>query len=441
MEKNIRILILEDNVSDFEILERELRAEMLSLTVKRVETREAFTKELEVFDPDLILADYKLPNFDAMSALDIVLRSSCEAPFIVVTGSVSEEVAVDCIKAGAVDYILKDRLARLVPAVIKALENKTIQTEKKAALEALRRSEQCYRTIFDISPEVIAMISPDGTILDVNERLYEYVGYHPYEITRMNFKDLPFISVYGKEALDKNHMKILNGEKVTPYEIDLMARDGRRRLGNVYSEAIRDQDNSVMAVLAVIFDITDERDASEALRCERDRAQMYFEISGVMFVVINRDKTVAMINKKGCEILGYEKEEILGKNWMVNFLPHQYKEETEAIWKGFMEGQMGPFDRVKGTIINKFGEERIILWNNSLLKDENGFVVGTLSSGEDITEKENAERDLEKTLIALKEFKELTVGRESRMVELKKEINKLSEELGRPKPYNISFSE
>jgi PAS domain S-box-containing protein len=441
MEKKLRILILEDNVSDCELLERELRREKMSITVKRVDSSEAFKKELGVFEPDIILADYKLPDFDALSALDLVKKFSPEIPFIVVTGSVSEEIAVDCIKAGAVDYILKDRLTRLVPAIMKALEKKKIQSEKDAALEALRRSEQRYRTIFDVSPEVIVMISADGTVLDINGRVYEYVGYHPHEIARMKISELPFLPAHSRETLHENFIKVLNGEKIAPYEVEYITKDGRRRFGSVYSESLRDENDIVIAVLAVIFDVTDQREASEALCRERDMTQMYFEASGVMLVVLNRDKTVALINKKGCEILGYEKKDILGKNWLLNFLPPSYREETEAIWKGFMEGQMGPFGKVKGSIINKLGDERVIMWNNSLLRDATGFVVGTLSSGEDITERERSEEELKKTLTALKEFKELTVGRENRMIELKKEINKLSEELGRTKPYDVSFSE
>jgi PAS domain S-box-containing protein len=234
---------------------------------------------------------------------------------------------------------------------------------------------------------------------------------------------------------------MLKGERILPYEIFLISKDGQERVATLHTEAMKDEKGEIIGALAVIFDVTEQKKYEETLRRERDRTQMYFETSGILFLALNRDKTVALINQKGCEVLGYGKEEIMGKNWMENFLPARYREETEAIWKSLMQGEIGPFERVKGAVVTKSGAERLILWNNAILKDENGSAIGTLSSGEDITEKERAEQELRKTLTALREFKDLTVGREDRMIDLKKEINKLSEELGRPKPYDISFSE
>lgn len=442
MENNLKILILEDNKTDCELIERELRKGGLSsFVIKRVEDKESFIRGLRDFLPDVVLADYNLPSFNAVLALENMLQISPLVPFIVVTGSVSEEVAVECIKAGAYDYVIKDRLTRLVPAIVKAMDKVKVQTEKEDALLALRQSEQKYRTIFAVSPQIVLMVGRDGTVLDMNRIVQEYVGYAPAELIGKNFMGLNFISGESRALILKNFEKMLKGEKIIPYEVEFSAADGHREIARLHTQALRDDKGDISGALAVLFDITEQRESENTIRRERDRARAYFELAGVMFVVIDKDQNIELINKRGCDILGYGREELLGKNWFEMCVPERMHEEVAGVWKCLMAGEIGLFERIKGVVRTKSGIEKIILWNNSLMRDENGGVIGTLSSGEDISEMERAMAELKKTLSSLKEFKDLTVGRENRMIDLKKEINKLSEELGRAKPYDVSFSE
>ena len=121
MNKEFRILMLEDNLNDAELAERELRKAKLAFSLKRVETEEDFLKELKNLSPDLILSDYKLPSYDGPSAL-IAAREICPVvPFIFISGEIGEELAIGTLKSGETDYVLKHRLSRLVPAVDRAL--------------------------------------------------------------------------------------------------------------------------------------------------------------------------------------------------------------------------------------------------------------------------------------------------------------------------------
>jgi CheY-like chemotaxis protein len=121
MESPIRILILEDLPEDAELAERELRREGRSVDSKRVDTGKTFLKALEDFFPDVILCDYSVPGLTGLEALAMAREKAPQVPVIIVTGAVSEETAVACLKAGAVDYLLKDRLTRLPAAVEAAL--------------------------------------------------------------------------------------------------------------------------------------------------------------------------------------------------------------------------------------------------------------------------------------------------------------------------------
>jgi DNA-binding NtrC family response regulator len=121
MKAQLRILILEDQLTDAELMAYELRQAKISHIIKRVDTEGAFVRELEEYRPDLILSDYHLPSFNGLAALGLAQARSPEVPFIFVSGAMGEEVAIESLKRGATDYVLKDHLARLGPAVTRAL--------------------------------------------------------------------------------------------------------------------------------------------------------------------------------------------------------------------------------------------------------------------------------------------------------------------------------
>jgi len=141
VDKELRILMLEDNPADAELEKYELERGGLEFVARRVETEDSFRKELVDFRPDLILSDYELPTFDGISALIIAQSTSPDVPFIFVTGKMGEETAIDMLHRGATDYVLKDRLSRLLPAVTRALDEVEEQIRRREAEEGLRKSE------------------------------------------------------------------------------------------------------------------------------------------------------------------------------------------------------------------------------------------------------------------------------------------------------------
>jgi diguanylate cyclase (GGDEF)-like protein len=137
MEKRLNTLIVEDVETDAKLVERELRRADIEFSSKRVETKEEFIKELRGFAPDLILSDYTMPSFDGISALKIAQEKCPDTPFIFVTGSLGEERAIETIKSGATDYVLKERLSRLAPVVLRALRETEERIKRKEIEEQL----------------------------------------------------------------------------------------------------------------------------------------------------------------------------------------------------------------------------------------------------------------------------------------------------------------
>ena len=145
--RELEILLLEDNEPHAELVEHFLRESGLRFTITRVETREAFEERLDAGVPDMILSDYALPSFDGYAALEIAKRRAPNTPFIFVTGTMGEEVAIETLKNGATDYVLKTRLGRLGPAVQRALREFADRRERQRAEDKLRRSLDQMRAL------------------------------------------------------------------------------------------------------------------------------------------------------------------------------------------------------------------------------------------------------------------------------------------------------
>ncbi len=132
-------------------------------------------------------------------------------------------------------------------------------------------------------------------------------------------------------------------------------------------------------------ELAERKQAEEALREERDKVQKYLDVVGVMLVVIDANRKVTLINKKGCEFLRYKEEEVMGKNWFENFVPEGVRDEVVAAFDKLMAGEIKSVEYFENPILTKAGGELFIAWHNTVLTDETGKIIGVLSSGEDIT--------------------------------------------------------
>ncbi|HMH20792.1 MAG TPA: PAS domain S-box protein [Puia sp.] len=186
MDQPLKILHLEDISADSEIVARVLTKANIHFEKKLVLDKPDFIHALHNFHPDIILSDHSLPAFNSQEALRITREEGIEVPFILVTATVSEEYAVNVIKEGASDYILKDRLERLPNAVQNALDKHLLEKERKLADEALRSSEQKYKLLFEANPMPMWMVSHKTLrIIDVNKAAILHYGYSKEEFQRI----------------------------------------------------------------------------------------------------------------------------------------------------------------------------------------------------------------------------------------------------------------
>lgn len=276
MDKELRILILEDVLTDAEVEEQELRKAGLVFTSKIVDTREAFLKALDEFFPDIILSDYDLPSFDGLAALRLAKRKRPDMPFILVTAALGEELAIETLKEGATDYVLKDNLKRLVPSVNRALEEAKLITERKRADDMLKQSEERYRLLFNGITEAVyvheAIPENPGKFLAVNNSACRMLGYTRDEFLQMEVKDIdtPEQSEKIPAILEK---LFRDGHAI--FETCHVAKDGRRIPVEINVQLFELQGKSM--VLSVARDITDRKQSEKELEEYRNQLEELVE--------------------------------------------------------------------------------------------------------------------------------------------------------------------
>jgi PAS domain S-box-containing protein len=177
MPTPLHILVLEDVATDYELALRELRKEGLVFTAQRVETAADFRAQLQEHPPGLILADHSLPQYDGLSALPVAQELCPAAPFIFVSGALGEETAIEALKHGATDYVLKQRLGRLGPSVRRALHDAEDYRQRQQAEEKLRQSEDRFRSVAQTASDAIISADSHGRIVFWNTAATAIFGY------------------------------------------------------------------------------------------------------------------------------------------------------------------------------------------------------------------------------------------------------------------------
>ena len=174
----LRLLFFEDDIGDIELSLRALKAANYDVNADTAATPEEFRERIQSDTYDVILSDYRMPGATGMDAFEIMKQASVKTPFILLTGSLGDERAVECLKEGVADYVLKDRLIRLPIAIRRALEEQRLRRESEAAADALRRSEASYRSLIQHAPCAILRVDAvDGSLLEVNPAFAEMLGY------------------------------------------------------------------------------------------------------------------------------------------------------------------------------------------------------------------------------------------------------------------------
>jgi PAS domain S-box-containing protein len=233
---------------------------------------------------------------------------------------------------------IKDSMDARTAAVLVVSKN---ITENKKAEQLLMKNEKKYRTVFEFFPQTIFLIDKNGKILDVNERITEWLGYKSSVILEMNLFSLPFFTKESKKTVKKNFSKILLNKTIPPYEIEILTKGGEKRVGVVYTTPLRDKQNEIIADIMLILDITERKHIEEAMRI-KDSA-ITFSINAI--TLTDLEGNITYVNKSFLRMWGFSKEKDVLRKPMAQFwkMKSKYIEVMDELvrtgeWVGELTG-------------------------------------------------------------------------------------------------------
>lgn len=269
-QKMLHILLLEDDLADSELIHATLKNGGINCELKRVTTCEDFLTELQKDNLDLILSDYSLPQFDGLSALEIAQQTCPHVPFILVSGILGEETAIEALKNGATDYVLKQRLQRLLPSVQRALHESQERRELKRAEESLRQTDDMLRVVVDASPVAIITLSLDYQVLTWNKTAEQIYGWKRLEILH---QPLPVIAESYKSVFAGCVERVLQNQTLKNLEFRHLRKDGSEVDINVSLAPIHDSTGNSCCFVMTAIDITlsKQREAERRVLLQREQ--------------------------------------------------------------------------------------------------------------------------------------------------------------------------
>ncbi|MEO7265311.1 MAG: PAS domain S-box protein [Ferruginibacter sp.] len=388
-DKKIRILHLEDLPSDALLIDKALKKGKVDFERLVVDTRDKFIKALDDFGPDIILADHSLPSFNSLDALLLFHETKLQIPFILVTATISEEFAVDIIKQGADDYILKDRLSRLPIAIYSSLEKFRLKKEQQETFEELIKNEKKYHALVENGADGIVILSAEGNAIYVSQSTCRILGFTEQEAMQLNLFAL--IHPDDREITAERMRTCLNSPAIP---LDRIVGRVKHKDGSwIWMEATMTNmlhDPAINGIVENFRDITERKKADEE---NRFKANLLNTI-GQAAIATDLNGVVNYWNKAAENIYGWTQQEAIGKNIMQLTPAHTTMEQALEIMEDLKKGLAwsGEF-----RLQRKDGTNFPAAVNNTPIYDEHNKLCGIIGISSDITEKKNLEALLDKS--------------------------------------------
>lgn len=399
MSNFLRVLIIEDSESDADMILRTLERAGYATVGQRVENAAEMDEAIEKQHWDIVISDFRMPQFDAFAALRLLQQKDCDIPFIVVSGSIAEDTAVSVLKAGVHDYVTKDSLGRLVPAVRRELADSEVRRKNRVAEEALRESEERYRSIIENIPDVFYRTDEHGMIIMASPSATRLLGFESLE----EILGKPAVSLWADPQEHSEMLRRLDKHGIIrDFEAVIKKKDGSPLFVSVTSTFWKDRNGSIVGVEGLIRDITDRKQAEE----ERIRMVTAIEQSAEAILIVDTNWVIHYVNAAFESMSGYNRRDAIGRH--MRFLKSgTHNEEfyrnikqtlsTGAVWSGRLTNRKkdgtlyetevtgSPVRNQAGQIINYVSVHRDITrqikLENHLRPAQKMEAIGTLAGG------------------------------------------------------------
>jgi len=400
MGKPLRVLIVEDSEDDALLLVFELRRGDYSPVFQRVETVEAMRRALDEQSWDLVISDYVLPGFSGLEALRLVRRSGLDLPFIIVSGKIGEDTAVNAMKEGANDYLIKGNISRLVPAIEREMQETEVRRKRREAEAALVRSERRYkRLVAAVTDYIYTVTLKDGVAVKTSHGpgCLNVTGYSHDEYVDNPFLWYQMIYEEDRAAVTALTDRFVAGQELPPLEHRIRHKDGSIRwVINTIVPRYSEQ-GELIAYDGLISDITQRKRAEESLRLQ----SAALEAAANAIVITDSDGRVIWVNPAFTRMTGYPPEEALNRD--LRFLKSGQHDQSFylELWRTITSGEVW-----HGEMINQRKDGTLYTEEQTVtpLTDEDGRIKHYICIKQDVSERKQAEQALLENATMLKEM-------------------------------------
>ena len=395
----LRALIVEDNENDCQLVLRELRHGGYDVAWERVQTTEAMAGALDRGGWDIILSDFRMPAFSAPAALALCRSRGLDLPFIIVSGTIGEEQAVESLKAGAHDFLLKQKLARLCPAVSRELRDADERRARRRAETEKRAAEERYRTLVEQIPAVLYIAEADaiGRVLYVGPQIEDLLGHPATEWVEDPdlWNRLTHPEDMGRAHADFERLRSTVVSSLTS-EYRMLSRSGRVVWVRDQAQLVFWSGAPVPVVQGILVNITDQKRAEEELRKEQQLAEVVLDSVEAGIVACDREGRLTLFNRAALDFHGLPPEPIPPEEWSDHY------DLFEADGQSWLKKEDVPLYRALGgeivsgleiVIRPKQRPSRTMLCSGRAILDERGRKLGAVVAMHDITERKQAEED------------------------------------------------
>lgn len=390
MQRNLRIIVVEDSEDDTILEIRQIEQAGYKVEYTRVETREELDAALKEGKWDVILSDFTMPHFTGIEALRIVRAKDTFIPFIFVSGTIGEERAVDAVKEGASDYVMKVDPKRLVPSIERELRERKLRLERETAQKELRASEEKYRDLFNGAPVGYHEIDKQGLITQVNRMELTMLG---YDLSDVLGKPAWEFVADPEASRDRTRSKLAGSVPLAQSTERVYVRKNGTTFHAVTDESlIKNKERIVTGIRTVVQDITERKKAEDALRYERNLIRTLIDNVPDYIYVKDNDGRFVVANTAVVRQLGFSSEsEIIGKS-DYDFFPRELADRYRAEEKAIMGDGKGLFNHEGPTVdAAKEPPNRWISTMKLPLRNAQNEITGFVGVGRDITEQKELE--------------------------------------------------
>jgi hypothetical protein len=393
MAKTLKLLLVEDNDDDALLLLTQLQYNGYEVSHRRVETREQMVDALRGESWDIIISDYRLPNFSGEDALTVMKESGVDLPFIILSGTIGEEAAISALKRGANDFVIKGKFARLFPAIDREIKEAEGRRQRQRTQEQLENSQHLVARISDAMPDHLYLADLiEDRLVYANERFKSFFGFDDDEIARIGrTRMIETVHPDDRQRIDEQRGNFSEIDESQVIECEYRAQNARGKWRWLATREVvftRKTDGTPKVILGMSVDINDRKQAELALRESESKGNAILNAAPDGVIVCGLDGTITFWSEGARRIYGWSSDETVGKS-LSDIIRAEGEGESRILFEATMNAGAWKGEL---TQLTKDGKEIFVQATHTLMRDDEGKPNAILIVNTDITEMKNLEK-------------------------------------------------